>query len=242
MKARKIIREILFYIAVGILIVIGLIVITNLLIDSGFTPDWFSKLSSIATSFASITSVLLLLVTFFYLLATRNMVTEMKKQRELQEEPVVSVRIVPDEINFGMLNFLIKNTGGSPAYDVSISFDPDLPYHGGTVNEIRMFNNMPVLDKNESINFLFASSHEYFNSDKPKNSVARIQYYKAPITNLSEDNPPIIREIRVNIEERKGQLYVNRNGMHDLVKEIEELKQVLLISMAINKQKDEKDD
>ena len=57
----------------------------------------------------------------------------MKIQRENQEEPVVSVKILPDSTNFEMLNIVIKNTGGSPAYDVSIWFDPDLPYFDGFI-------------------------------------------------------------------------------------------------------------
>lgn len=232
MDIKKVIREFLLYVVIGIVIVTGIIVITNQLNQSGFTTEWFSKLSSVASSIGSISGVLLLLVTFFYLLATRNMVTEMKKQREMQEEPVVSVRIVPDSSIFGMLNFSVRNSGGGPAYDISIRFSPDLPYHGGTVNDISMFKNMPVLDKNETVDFLFASSHEYFNSDEPKSTIATIEYYKTPKTNQAKKNVPIIREVRVNIEERKGLLYVNRYSLHDLVKEVEELKQGLILLLS----------
>ena len=159
------------------------------------------------------------------------MVEEMIKQREIQEEPIVSARIVPDGNNFGMLNMNVRNTGGGPAYNVSIKFDPDLPYQESSINSLKMFNDMPVLDKNENIEFLFASAHAYFNSSNPKSTVAKIQYYRKPVA-IGEKDEPIRREIMINIDERKGQLYVNRNGLHDLEKEVEEIKQGLLMLLA----------
>lgn len=189
-------------------------------------------LSSVSTSFAAVTNFILLLLTFLYLLATRSMVDEARKQRIAQEEPVVSVRITPDNNNFGMLNICLKNTGGGPAYNVSVRFDPDLPYHDGSINNLRIFNNMPVIDRSENIEFLFASAHSYFESNNPKTAIAYIKYYRKPLTNNKKDNDPIERIIEIDLEERKDQLYVNRNGMHDLVKEVEELKQGVLMLLS----------
>jgi len=54
----------------------------------------------------------------------------------------------------------------------------------------------------------------------------------------------IIRVININIEERKGLYQINRNGMHDLVKEVEELKQgvLMLLSNQQEGKKGEKND
>ena len=224
-------REVSIYIVIALFLVGSIIFVTNQLSMSLLTPEWFSIMSSVSTSISSIVSFLLLFVTFFYLLATRSMVYEMKKQRESQESPVVSVRIVPDATNFGILNICVKNTGGSPAYDVSIKFDPDLPYKESSLNTLAMFNNMPVIDKNENIEFLFASAHIYFNSESPKSTTAEIQYYRKPRV-ITQDNEPIKRTIKINLEERRGQLYTNRNGLHDLVKEVEEIKQGLMMLLA----------
>ena len=234
----KIFKEILLYIIMVLMIIGSLLFVVNQLDISNHTTSWYSVLSSVSTSFAAIASILLLLVTFFYLLATRNMVGEMKKQRLAQEEPVVSVRIVPDSNNFGILNINVKNTGGGPAYNVSVKFEPDLPYHSSSINKLRMFNDMPVLDKNETIEFLFASAHSYFNSENSKTTTAFIEYYRRPKTNKVKGNEPVKREIKIDLEERAGQLYVNRNGMHDLVKEVEEIKQGILMLLTEKNFKD----
>lgn len=111
-----------------------------------YPNDWFSKVSSISTAFASIGSLLLLFVTFQYLLETKKMVQEM----QLQREPAVTVKIIPDKDNFNLLNLLIKNTGGGPAYDITIHFDPDLPYQfsdAKTLNNLDSLRLLPLLEK-----------------------------------------------------------------------------------------------
>ncbi len=229
----KIVREAFSYI-VGFFIIIALILfISNQFQLANFSSNWYDTLSSVSTSVSAIATSLLLVVTFGYLLATRNMVNEMKRQREIQEEPIVSVKILPDVNSFGFLNIVIKNTGGGPAYDVSIKFEPDLPYFNGSLNELRIFKHMPFLDKFETIEFFFDSANRYFNSDNPKTTTAYIQYYKNPPNNSVQNEPPIKRIINIDIEERKGQLQINRNGLHDLVKEIEELKQGVLMILAM---------
>lgn len=80
-------------------IVLLLILITNQLKLYAVSSEWFSTLSSVSSSFAAIANFILLLLTFLYLLATRSMVDEARKQRIAQEEPVVSVRSMPDNNN-----------------------------------------------------------------------------------------------------------------------------------------------
>jgi hypothetical protein len=46
------------------------------------------------------------------------------------------------------------------------------------------------------------------------------------------NNESIKRIININVEERKDQFYVNRSGLHDLVKEVEEIKQGLMMLLA----------
>lgn len=238
LKIIKALSVIIFIVAL-----IGLVLFaTNQYMLGGNSSEWFLNVSSISTAVGVIINILLFVVTFFYLLATRKMVEEMRKQRESVEMPVVSIKIVPDSKLFGLLNLNVKNTGGSPAYDVSITFDPDIKYKKSSLNELTMFQNMPVLDKNENIEFLFGSAHEYFNSNNPKSTTAKIKYYLKPKdvkpNHSKERNDPIERSIRINFEERKGQLYANKSSMDDLVKEIEEIKQGLLMILAGEKKND----
>ncbi|WP_424767743.1 hypothetical protein [Paenibacillus sp. sgz302251] len=100
---------------------------------------------------------------------------------------------------------------------------------------------MPYLDKNEAVEFFFASTYEYFKSDNPKRATANITYYKTPVVEHNRSNEPIRRTVALNIEERKGHLYISRNGVHDLVKEVEELKQGVLILLAHRKENTKRD-
>jgi hypothetical protein len=189
----------------------------------------YAAIESISTAFAMIGTIILLFLTYLSLRETRKMVSEMQRQRESLENPAVSLRIVPDLRNLQILNMVIKNSGGGPAYDVSVKFNPDLPYEESSLNQLKYFQKIPLLDKNETIEFFFSSAIEYFKSDKPKFSVAQIEYYKTPITDRNEDKKPIIRRIELNINEREEHLYVGVRNLNDLVNEIEELKQGLLL-------------
>ncbi|CAH1218966.1 hypothetical protein PAECIP111892_04637 [Paenibacillus auburnensis] len=238
---RKNAREVLGIFVLALIIALLLVVITILLTQRNLSSNWYTNLGAISTAVGVVVSSILLIVTILYLLATREMVTEARRQRELQEEPAVSVRIVPDKDNFDILVVTLKNTGGAPAYDVSVQFTPDLPYDDGGINDLDIFKRMPYLDKNEVVEFFFASTYEYFKSDSPKRATANITYYKTPLVEHNKNNQPIRRTVALNIEERKGHLYIPRNGVHDLVKEVEELKQGVLILLAQRNQQSKQD-
>lgn len=187
----------------------------NMLIS--FFSDNVSEISTFISTLA-------LIVLFLNLL-------EIKKQRRFEEDPFVSLKIVPDKSN-SLLNVIMKNTGGSPAYNVSVSFKPDLPYHDTSLNKLKIFNNMPFLDKGEKVEFLFDSTIDYFNAESPINTTeATITYFKSPYDYDNNKNPEK-HKIKIELDERKGQLNVRYNTMHNLVKEVQELKQGLLLILA----------
>jgi hypothetical protein len=208
--------------------------ISQLLLNQ--TAEWYIAVESvstavgaISTSIAALVGIVILYFTYQSVVATRKMVIEMQKQRELQEEPAVSIKIIPDAKEPHILNMIIKNTGGGPAYDVSVTFDPDIAYGDTTLNGLRMFNKMPLLDKGEIIEFFFASAIEYSESDKPKLTTAKIEYYKTPFIHTGNFAKPVIRIINIDIIERQDQMRIGKKDMDDLVDEIEELKHGLLI-------------
>ena len=198
-----------------------------------FDNNWFSKLTSISTAFATIIGVLLLIVTFFYFIETRKMVSEVIKQ----SEPILSAKIIPYTINVNLLKFVLKNTGTSPAYNVSLSFDPDIPYVSSSLNELKMFQNMPFLDNGEVVEFFFASSFEYFkNKNCPKNSIVTIKYFISP---QPKKKFMKTKKIILQLDERMGLLTIDLKNFDDLVKEIEELKHALLILLAERNKNDQ---
>ena len=159
MMKRYLLKVELFLIALLLLAIFFFLIVNNIHYDI----DWFTKLQSISAAIAAIGSVTLIFVTLIYVFTTRQMVYEMRKQRDAIISPAVSLKMVPDKTNFNLLNLVLKNTGGGPAYDVSVEFSPDLPYSKSkTVNQLNVFNNLPLLDKGEEIEIFFASTIQYF--------------------------------------------------------------------------------
>jgi hypothetical protein len=236
----RILKAVIGLVILAIIIGIGSLYFTHLYGVYSKESAFLTSLSTVATSISTIGSLLLLVVTFFYFLETRDMAKETRRQRELLEEPAVSIKILPDEKSSNFLYMVMKNTGGGPAYDISVSFDPDIPYGESTLNGLKMFNKMPLLDKGEETKFFFASAIEYFKSDMPKETKALVTYFLVPKSKndkRNKYNKPIIREFTIDIEEKKGQSHLIRRDVHDLVNEIEELKQVLLIASLEKKVK-----
>jgi hypothetical protein len=190
-------------------------------LDLDINNDFFSALGSVADTLASLTSAGVLLFTYFAL-------KESRKQRENADEPVVTIRLVPEMKNNNFLYFVLKNTGGGPAYDISVTFNPDLPYGDETLNKLNMFKRMPLLDRNEEVNFLFDSAFDYYESNNPKFTKATLTYYRQPKD--SKRVRSVVREFEIDFEERKGQMHLITRDMSDLVKEIQELKHAIFIS------------
>ncbi len=193
-------------------------------------PDIYSQLTAISTAVASVGGITLLFLTYFTYLETR-------KQRIAQEEPVVTLRLITDEKNSSFLNFHLKNTGGGPAYDLKVTFNPDLPYGDTTLNNLKMFRRMPLLEKGEEVTFFFDTAMNYFNSDKPTTVNASAIYYTLPKDNRSARK--LERDFEINIDERKGQRQIIKKDLNDLIKEIEEIKHFMVISKM---EQDEKND
>lgn len=230
----KIVKGIIYFVVSIIVISIGMLYLTRIYERYSNESLFFTNLSTIATSISSIGSLLLLFVTFLYLLETRKMVVEARRQRELLEQPAVSIKVIPDEKSPNFLYLVMKNTGGGPAYDISVKFDPDLEYGNGSLNGLKMFNKMPLLDKGEETKFFFASASDYFQTNNPKETKAHLTYYLSPSS--SKNNSPITRDFVIDIEEKKGQFHLAKKDINDLVNEIEELKQVLLIASLEKKE------
>jgi hypothetical protein len=138
------------------------------------------KLNIVLNSVVAFGSILLFVVTYEYVLLTSSLVEETKKTREAQENPSISFRIVPDENDPNYLKYSIKNSGAGGAFDIQISFDPDLN-NGTTLGKIP--KSISYLGPHEEIHFLFAYAPDYFENPKSvKQFVAKIKYSKYPIS------------------------------------------------------------
>ncbi|MGX9931508.1 hypothetical protein ACW0KB_09720 [Virgibacillus salarius] len=226
----KTIRNFLGFILMLVLSTIIIFFLFRFLDKKELDPDIYSQLTAISTAVASVGGITLLFLTYFTYLETR-------KQRIAQEEPVVTLRLITDEKNSSFLNFHLKNTGGGPAYDLKVTFNLDLPYGDTTLNNLKMFRRMPLLEKGEEVTFFFDTAMNYFNSDKPTTVNASAIYYTLPKDNRSARK--LERDFEINIDERKGQRQIIKKDLNDLIKEIEEIKHFMVISKM---EQDEKND
>lgn len=192
--------------------------------------SFFTNLSTVSSSLSAIGGLLVFGVTFLYFLETRKMTRSTQRQTELMEEPAVSIKVIPSEETPNILLMVMKNTGGGPAYDITVRFTPNISYGNKTLNDLNVFNKMPLLEKGEEVEFFFDSAINYEQDEKPKQLSANLKYYSVPQSTSGTHTSPIERDFIIDIEERNNLRYLSRRTMHDLVNEVEELKQVLLIS------------
>lgn len=182
--------------------------------------NFYTQLAAISTTVAALGGMTLLIVTYFTFLETRE-------QRMALEEPIVTLKIIPDSKYINFLNFVLKNTGGGSAYDLNVTFTPNLNYGDVTLNELTMFKRMPLLEKGEEIIFFYDSFIDYLDSGQPLKINAAATYYTLPKDRRSSKK--IKRNFEIDFEERKGQMQLVKKDMNDLIKEIQELKQLMVI-------------
>jgi hypothetical protein len=210
--------------ALGVLLIIYAL---NYCIIVPYSEAWYSRLNAVSTGVAAIFSIGAVIFAFRSFTASRDMLIETQKQND----PAITVKIIPDKDQPNLLNVWIKNTGGGPAYDIHIGFEPDLLYRDTTINKLKLLNNISLLERGEEIEFYFDSAIDYLNSEKIQESKVTLEYYRCPKGDNKKQNS-IIRKYNIKIDERKGLRFASKKNLNDLVLEIEELKQALLIILA----------
>lgn len=202
-------KNIYWEIIVAVIVILLVGFSYNFLINSLNYPSyWFAKVNSLSTALAAIGGLCLLIITFLYLLETRKMVQEMQRQRE----PAVTIRFSPDKHTNHLINIVLKNTGGGPAYDISVNFDPDLPYRQKkSLNELNVFKRLPLLEIGESYEFFFDSAADYLPSNNPKRTIATITYFKSP-QDSNPDQQSVRRSIKIDFRRKEGAIICRSQG------------------------------
>lgn len=195
------------------------------------------ELNIVWNSAFAVGSILLFAITYEYVRLTNTLVEETKKTREAQEKPSISFRIIPDEIYPNLLNYSIKNSGAGGAFDIQISFDPDPELNSGTTLG-KIPRSISYLGPKEEIRFLFADAPDYFNNHvSVKEFTVTIKYSKYPISEKARCGEKYYEkpvEYPINVEELRGAPFAGRKSVHDIAKELIELKQgVFLIGQEL---------
>ena len=110
---------------------------------------------------------------------------------------------------------VLKNVGGSPAYDISCTFDPDLPYHDTTLSKLNIFRNLSFLEQGAEVRFFFDSSVKFLNDDHfPKTTKIKIAYKNSQGDVLDET-------LSVDLEKYRHILFHDVKGIQEVVKQLE---------------------
>lgn len=205
---------------------------------SKYDLGWFSKLDATSTALLAVFTFFTVFFAFKTMKASVNALDETRRMNA----PAVSVKIAWSEEKPDMIFLVVQNTGGSAAYDVNIQFDPDLPYKGSysNLNSLPKFKDLPLLEKNEKVWIYLATSYELYNTDPspvldntiyPKEVMVSIEYN---LSQIKKDGKDVHIKYKINLKEDEGRLYIGKKTLHDLVNEMEELKQALVILLSSN--------
>jgi hypothetical protein len=138
--------------------------------------------------------------------------------------PRVFFDIVPGQTNPNLLDVILRNSGGSPAYHITCKFKDDLFYYEGTtLSDLLVFRNLPFLEQGQEIRFFFRDFPSVLKEQVAygkKETIVNVEYSD---TNESEE-PKYSEKFTVNIERYRGLLSVQRRDINDAVKEIENIR------------------
>jgi hypothetical protein len=76
------------------------------------------------------------------------------------------------------LEVVLRNSGRSASYNITCSFDPDLPYYGNmTLGKLKVFKDLPFLERNQEIRFFFNYLPTVLNDESiPKVTRVTVEY------------------------------------------------------------------
>ncbi len=225
------IKDSLFFLIAVEILIISFVSLRFVLIQANTGKDILGHILNLAIA---VGTLLLFGVTYEYVLLTRALVKETRKAREAQEKPFIAFRIIPEE-NSNLLQYSIKNSGAGSAFDIQLSFDPDLDEN--FVGKIP--RNISYLGPKEEIRFFFANAPDYFeNLSSVKQFNVSIKYSKYPKSEKTKCGngyyePPI--EYPVNVEELKDVNFLDRKNVHDIANGLIGLKDgIFLIGQKLN--------
>jgi hypothetical protein len=152
--------------------------------------------------------------------ASYNLAEEIKQIRKAECMPYVLVDIKPKEKQVQVLEVVIRNIGGGPAFNLNCKFTPDVIYREKpkiTISDLPIFKNLKVLPPKEEIRFFFATALEYMkDATKPKEFEVFVSY-EDMFEEVHNDS------FHIDLKVRSILLFTEEKGLDDVAKEVERL-------------------
>lgn len=143
---------------------------------------------------------------------------EMKESRDDENAPYI---VCYFELEDHTIHFVVENVGKGLAQNIKMEFTPKLRCSGYDINDISMIKDgIPYMPPNYKIKTFFDTSPRYLSSELPLHYDAKISYYGG-ITGKKR-----ITKYTLDLNYIKGIHFLSRNKMHDLVKEVKEIRKV----------------
>jgi hypothetical protein len=146
-----------------------------------------------------------------------NIVKELIAESREIYRPRVFVNIVPNR-KVNILDIILRNSGRSPAFNITCSFDPDLPYYNEvTLSNLSLFENLSLLEQNQEISFFYNSLQSVLEDDTfPKKTTVRIKYNDSK-------NRIYIENYIIDLIKYKGILVSDSADITDIHKDLENI-------------------
>ena len=168
--------------------------------------------------FSLIFSAIVTIATCCYALLTWKLVSETRKMREIQTEPVISIIMKPKEEELSFIDMVIKNIGLGPAYNIKFDIDPDFEWRKGKYFSHYGFmkKGLNYLAPNQEVNFFLTSMIE----DGKKKMEFNFKLIVAYENNLKK----IYKQIYLfDFSELEGVHRVGKPPLYKISKDVEEI-------------------
>jgi hypothetical protein len=191
----------------------------------------------------AISTVVLTIVTFVYVLLTRSISKETEIMRKTQTEPNISAIIQPDERYINWINLIIQNIGLGPAYNVKFELNPDfedsdrhpnlddesINYKLSDVGFIK--NGLPYFAPNQKFQFYLTNLADNYQKKLKKTFEIKVTYE----SNIHE---PYSNTYLIDFSQQNGLSQLGEPPIYTIAKNIEQIqKDINHISTGFTKLK-----
>ena len=147
-----------------------------------------------------------------------RLVSETKRLRVAQTEPMVSVTYHPREEWINFIDFSIKNVGAGPALDIRLEVDPDFEYvKDKWLSELNLFKNgLKYLGPNEERRFFLTSLTEDGDAKVGTPFEVRVTY-RGTIGGQKTD------QFVINFSEWEGLMQLGKPPLHEIADSMKSL-------------------
>lgn len=184
--------------------------------------------NDIFTTYYTIVSVIInALVLWFYLWSFRQSL----KNNKLDNLPIITLK--PTFNQDGLIYINLKNSGKTPAYNLSITFDDLIPYKDSPykfLNNLPLFNNLSFLDASDCITFFYDGAYDFFSKDPMRENWEVKITLTYEIDYFLETKEKITRNSVFSFKETSGICYVKTNNLGNISKELNELKHAIVLN------------